>query len=225
MRRRSVLIAIGAFVALAAIFWLPWATKKRPVVASIPVPPAQFTVTPAPLKPGQTACMTQVTLDPLSQVAEIGVNTGKRPGPPLDVVATGTGYRATTHVPGGYTDTPALRFFLTPPKHALLGRICIRNVGHAAISLNGTSEFRTTGRPSLVIDKVVQPFDAQLKLYARKDQSYLSRAGAIVGHAAIFTPAALSKMVLLLLALLALAGIPAGVFGALWLAARADDEA
>jgi hypothetical protein len=225
MRRRTVLTAIIAFVVLAAILWLPWATKKRPVVASTPVPPALFTVTPAPLKPGQKACLLQVTLDPLSQVAEIGVNTGNKPGPPLEVVASGPGYRAATHVAGGYTDTPALRFFLIPPKHALLGRICIRNVGHNAISLNGTNEFRTTGRPSLVIDNVVQPFDAQLKLYARKDQSYLSRAGAILGHAAIFMPAALSKTVLLLLALLALVGIPAGVFGALALAARADDEA
>src|SRR3954452_13957150 len=129
MRRRTVLVAIGAFVALAAILWLPWATKKRPVVASTPVPPALFSVTPAPLKPGQRACMVQVTLDPLSQVAEIGVNAGKKPGPPLDVVASGPGYRATTHVAGGYSDTPALRFVVAPPKHALIGQICIRNVG------------------------------------------------------------------------------------------------
>lgn len=225
MRRRGVLIGIAAFLGLAAILWLPWATRKRPVVASTPVPPALFSITPAPLRPGQTACMMQVTLDPLSQVAEIGVTTNKKPGPPLDVVASGPGYRATTRVPGGYTDSPATYFDLKPPKKALIGQICIRNAGHTPMSLNGTNEFRTMGRPSLVIDKVLQPYDAQLKLYARKHQSYLSRIGAIFGHAAIFTPPFLSNTVLLLLALIAVVGIPAGAFCALALAVRADDDA
>src|SRR4051794_27813173 len=110
MRRRSWLIAIGVFVALGAVLWLPWATEKRAVVASTPVPPALFGVTPAPVKAGQTACMDQVTLDPRSRVAEIGVATGNKPGPPLEVVATGPGYRSTARVPQGYTDTASLRF-------------------------------------------------------------------------------------------------------------------
>ena len=225
MRRRNVLIGAAVFVALAAVLWLPWATEKRVVVASTPDPPALFGVTPAPLKPGQTACMQQVTLDPLSQVAEIGVATGNKPGPPLDVVAKGPGYRATTQIPAGYRDTPSLRFDLQPPRRDLIGEICIRNAGRAAMSLNGTNEFRTNGRPSLAIDNVPQSFDAQLKLYAKERESYLSRLGAIFRHAATFTPAFLSSPVLALIALIALLAIPAGAFAALSIAARGDDDA
>jgi hypothetical protein len=226
MRSRRLWIALGALVAIAAVLWIPWATKQRTVVDSTPVPPALFSVTPAPLGPGQTACMQQVTLDSLSQVAEIGVATGGKPGPPLEVTASGPGgYRATTRIPPGYTDTPGLRFPLTPPKRALFGQICIRNAGRQAMSLNGTNEFRTTGRPTLVIDNVPQPFDAQLKLYGRKPASYLDRIGAIFDHAATFTPGFLPEPVLVLLALLALIGIPAGAFAALAIAARSDDDA
>jgi hypothetical protein len=223
MRRRPALIALAAFVVIAAILWVPWATTKRTVVASTPVPPALFGVTPAPLKPGQNACMSQVTLDPMSQVAEIGVNTSGKPGPPLDVVASGPGYRATARVPAGYTDTPALHFDMTPPRHALVGQICIRNAGHISMSLNGTTEFRTMGRPVLSIDKVQQPLDAQLKLYGRRQESYASQIGRIFDHAATFTPG-IPPGVLMLLCLLALVGIPAGTFAALAIAARDDDD-
>src|SRR4051794_187449 len=152
MPRRALILCLAAFAIAAAILWLPWATAKRTVVASTPVPPALFAVTPAPLPPGSSACMEQVTLDSKSQVAEIGVNTGTGKGPPLEVTTSGPGgYSAKTRVPGGYTSTPALLFKLTPPQHELLGKICFRNAGKRKMSLNGTNEFRTLGRPSLSI--------------------------------------------------------------------------
>ena len=224
MRRRNLLIAIAAFVALAAVLWVPWATKKRGVVASTPVPAALFGVTPAPLKPGQKACMDQVTFDQRSQVAEIGVATGGKPGPPLDVVVSGAGYRSTARVPAGYTDTQSLRFDMKPPPKAVIGQMCIRNAGKIPMSLNATNEFRTSGRPTLTIDGVPQPIDAQLLLYSKKSESYLSQLGAIFKHAATFTPPFLPSPVLALLALLALLCIPAGAFAALAIAARDDDD-
>jgi hypothetical protein len=223
MPRRTTLIALMAFVAVAAILFVPWLTKKRDIVASTPVPQALFGVKPVPLKHGQRACMNQVTLDPLSQIAEIGVMTSKKPGPPLDVVATGPGYRSTARVPAGYTDSPALYFNLTPPPHALIGQICFRNSGRSAMSLDGTDEFRTNGRPTLTIDGAPQSLDAQLKLYGRNHESYLSQAGTIFRRAATFTPGFLPRVVLALLAFLALVAIPAGVFRALAIAARDHD--
>jgi hypothetical protein len=223
MPRRGLTLCLAVFAITAAILWLPWATQKRTVVASTPVPPALFSVTPAPLPPGSSACMDQVTMDSRSQVVETGVNAGSGKGPPLEVTTSGPGYRATTRVPGGYASTPALTFRITPPDHELLGRICFRNAGKRKISLNGTSEFRTLGRPSLSIDGASQPYDVQLKFYGQRPASYLSQAGAILDHATTFTPGIFGRPLLVLLALLALVGIPLGAFGALAIAAREDE--
>jgi hypothetical protein len=227
MRNRTALIGLGVFVVVAAILFVPWATKDRGVIASTPVPPPLFSVTSIPLKPGQTACMNQVTFDPLSQVAEIGVGTGGKPGPPLMATLSGPGYRSVARVPAGYTDKngPALRFDVQPPAHALLGRMCIRNAGTSEMSLNGTNEFRTSGRPALSVDGAAQAVDARLAFYARKPASYAGRVGPIFGHASTFTPGFLSQGVLILLGLLALIGIPAGAFAALAVAARDDEKA
>jgi hypothetical protein len=225
MDRRILAAGLALFVIAGAILWIPWATEKRGVVASTAVAPPLFGITPAPLAPGHTACLKQVTLDPLSQIGEIGVTTGGKPGPPLEITASGPGYRATSRVPAGYTDTAALHFPLTPPRRAVIGQLCIRNAGGRAMSLNATAEFRTMGRPTLFVDDVPQPYDAQLVFLAAKPKSYAERAGSTFRHAAIFTPGFLPRPVLMLLALLALIGIPLGAVAALAIAAKRDDEA
>jgi hypothetical protein len=220
---RRALIAWGcALAVLGAVLWLPWATKERTVVAATPVPPPLFGITPAPLKGGSTACMQQVTFSPETQIGEIGVATGGKPGPPLAITASARDYRSTARVGPGYRDDPSLRFQLAAPGGPVIGRLCIRNEGHRAISLNATNEFRTMGRPQLVVDGQPQPIDPHLAFYSRVEQSYLSRVGEIFTHAAVFTPAFLSKVVLMLLALLALAGIPLLVIAAFARAARDD---
>jgi hypothetical protein len=225
MHRRVLAAGLGLFVIAAAILWIPWATEKRGVVASTAVSPPLFGITPAPLAPGHTACMNQVTLDPLTQIGEIGVTTGGKPGPPLEIAASAPGYRAISRVRAGYTDTAALQFTLTPPRRAVIGQLCIRNAGSRPMSLNATAEFRTMGRPTLLVDDVPQPYDAQLMFLAAKPTSYAERAGSTFRHAAIFTPGFLPPAVLALLALLALIGIPLGAVGALAIAAKRDEEA
>ena len=224
MDRRILVAGLALFVIVGAILWTPWATKQRTVTASTAVAPPLFGVTPAPLGPGQTACMKQVTLDPLSQVGQIGVATGGKPGPALAITASAPGYRATSRIPAGYTDSAAVHFTLTPPRKSVIGQLCIRNTGGHAMSLNATAEFRTMGRASLDINGVPQPYDAQLAFLSAKQQSYAGRIGATFGHAAEFTPGFLPRPVLMLLGLLALIGIPLGAIAALAIAARSDDE-
>jgi hypothetical protein len=222
MRSRVVLGALAAFAVLAAILWIPWATDKRPIIASTPVPPPVFGVTPAAVPAGATACMTNVTFYERTQIAEIGVTTKGR-GPALDITASASGYRSTARVPGGYTSNPALRFTLTPPGKPVLGRLCIRNTGRSAISLNGTEELSTMGRPSLVINGAAQPMDAKLVFYDKRRVSYASRLSEIFRHAALFTPPFLSAAVLILLGLIALVGIPVAMAKALAVAWSEDD--
>jgi hypothetical protein len=222
MAKRVFGIGLAIFVVVGAILWIPWATQKRQVIASTPVPPALFGITPAPLKPGSNACMSLVTFDPDTQVGEIGADPGKKPGPPLAIVATAPGYRATARIPGGYKYSPALQFNLTPPKRSVIGQLCVRNTGKRTVSLNGSTEYRTMGRPILAIDGAVQPMHAHLAFYARTQQSYVSRLGPIFSHASAFTPPFLSQALLILIALLALIGIPVGAYAALAIAARDD---
>jgi hypothetical protein len=225
MARRWTLAALALLAVIAAVLWIPWAVKDRVVIAATPVPPPIFSITPAPLKGGSTACMQQVTFTPQTQIAEIGLTTGGKPGPPLAITATAPGYRATAKIAAGYHDDPAARFQITAPPRDVIGQLCIKNTGRTAISLNGTNEFRTLGRPTLVVDGVQQPEDAKLVFYARVRSSYASRIGEIFGHAATFTPAFFSKAVLILIGLMALAGIPLAIAWALAAAQRADDPA
>src|SRR4051794_31163935 len=220
MAKRPLLIALAVFVVVAAILWIPWATKER-VVSTTPVPPPLFGITPAPLKPGSTACLTNVTFTPETDIGEIGLTT-KGAGPPLDVTASAQGYHATAKIGGGYSSDPAARFTIAAPREPVIGKLCVRNAGKSGVSLNGTNEFRTMGRPTLVIDGAVQPVDAKLVFYDRMRSSYLSRIGTIFSHAAVFTPSFFSKPVLMLLALLALVGIPLAIGAALTIALRED---
>src|SRR4051795_7611837 len=213
MARRRMLGPLAVFAVIAAILWIPWATKERVVIAPTPVAAPLFGITPIPLKGGATACQQNVTFDPQTQIAEIGVMTPGRPGPPLAVTARATGYHVTATVPGGYRDDPALRFTIAAPPGPVIGTLCMKNSGRAPISLDGTGEFRTMGRPSLTIDGVAEPTDAKLVFYAKVRSSYLSRAGQIFGHAANFTPAFFSKAVLIVIALLGLVGIPVAMAG------------
>src|SRR5215212_10406000 len=98
MRRRTLLIWACAFAVIGAVLWLPWMTKERTVVAATPVPPPLFGITPAPLKGGSTACLQDVTFSPETQVAEIGVATGGKAGPPLEITAAAPGYNATARI-------------------------------------------------------------------------------------------------------------------------------
>jgi hypothetical protein len=216
---------LALFALIAAILFVPWATESRTVIASIPVAPPLFGITPAPVGPGKQACMTQVTFDRFSQIGRIGATTGGKPGPAITITASGPGYRATSSIPAGYGDDTGLQFQLTPPQRELIGEICFLNRGPGTLTLNGTNEFRTMGRPSLLIDGVPQLYDVQLSFFARDGASYLSRAGAIFRHAAIFTPDLLPRVVIALIALLALIGIPAGAIAALAIAIRRDEEA
>src|SRR4051794_14623898 len=220
MARRPLLIGLGVLAVIAAILWIPWATKER-VVTTTPVPPPLFGITPAPVKAGGTACLTNVTFTPETEIGEIGLTTNG-PGPPLDITASAKGYRAGTKIAGGYRSDPAARFTIAAPPGPVIGKLCIHNAGRSGVSLNGTNESRTMGRPTLVVDGVAQPLDAKLVFYDRVRSSYVSRLGTIFTHAAVFTPAFFSKAVLMLLALLALVGIPLAIAAALAIALRED---
>src|SRR3954453_12959198 len=224
MANRWTLAALAVFAVIAAVLWILSATEDCSVIAPTPVPGPLFGSTPIPVKGGATACQQNVTFNSQTQIAEIGVTTGGKPGPALAIKADAPGYHVRSAGPGGYHDEPALRFDLAAPPRPVIGTLCMKNTGRAPISLSGTGEFRTMGRPSLVIDGTRVPIDAKLVFYAKRRSSYLSRVGQIFSHAATFTPAFFSQAVLIVLALLALWGIPVAMAAAYTAAVEADRE-
>src|SRR5436190_8473283 len=133
MPRRWVLGGLAALTVIAAILWVPWATKKRVVIAPTPVPAPLFGVTPIPLKGGSTACQEQVTFTPQTQIGEIGLTTGGKPGPRLAITASARGYRAKSSLPAGYKDAPGAFFSIPAPARDVIGRLCFKNTGTAAM--------------------------------------------------------------------------------------------
>src|SRR5437764_11276946 len=95
MARRLTLGGLAIFAIVAALLWIPWDTAERVVIASTPVPPPLFGITPVPVKGASTACQQNVTFDRRTRVGEIGLTTGAKPGPPLKLVARAPGYHAT----------------------------------------------------------------------------------------------------------------------------------
>jgi hypothetical protein len=224
MRSRVVIGALAAFAVLAAILWIPWATEKRAIVASTPVPPPVFGITPVPVKAGSTACLQNVTFYSRTRIGELSVTNTRGGGSPLAITATAPGYRSTARVPGGYDPDGAIRFGLARPSKSVLGQLCIRNAGRRTVNLVATNELRTLGRPTLVVDGAAQPVDAKLVFFDDVRQSYAGRIGEILGHAANFLPSFLPRGVLFLLGLLALVGIPIAMTAALVSSARADEQ-
>jgi hypothetical protein len=226
MAKRAALAGLVAFALVAAVLWIPWLVEKRGVIDSTPVPRPIFGVTPVALAPASEACLNQVTLGPGSQVGELGVETGGRPGPELVVTASSEvgSYRHRVTIPAGYDDDPSLRFQLVPPRETLIGKVCIRNAGRRPVTLAGTNEFRTMGRPVLSVDgQMREDVDVRLAFLQRAPHSYGDRVGSIFRHAAAFTPGFLPRALLFALALLALVAIPLGAMAALAAAGR-DDE-
>lgn len=224
MDKRVVAVGLALFGVTGAMLWIPWATKNRTVIASTPVPAALFGITPVKLGPGREACLLQVTFTPQSQVGEIGVSTAGRAGPPLRISASAPDYRTRARIPGGYRTTPALRFALGAPMHPALGKLCIRNAGRDPVSLNSTIESRSMGRPVLELDGVKQEPDPHLAFYARRRASFAARIGPIFRHAAIFTPVVPASWPLLVLAVIALVGIPLGALCAFAIAVGRDKD-
>jgi hypothetical protein len=212
------------FALAAAILWIPWFTEDRGVLASTPVPPPLYGLLPVKLAPGQTACLSQVTFSPRGQVAELSLVPGAMPGPPLAVTASAPGYHATAQIPAGYKDDYAYRFPIAPPAHSVIGQFCVRNAGSHPMSVNTTNEFRSMGRPSMTIDGALQTSQMHLSFYERKPSSYADRITDIFSHASVFTPPFLPAGVLIAIAVLALAGIPAGVLYAFASALGKEDE-
>ena len=186
--------------------------------------PSDYTgvTVPLPLPGRGTACADEILFDTNAGIARFGATASAgTKAPPLEVIARGYEdgpyggpYRAVARVPGGWEATRQLDVRLLPPRSAVLGTLCVRNLGNQPVDLVGSHDGRAFNRPSVTVNGEPTPTELQLRLLEPGWRSLLSRPGEVMEHAATLRPFGAWWWWLLGLAVVTLA--PLGV----WLAMR-----
>lgn len=229
--RRYALMATGLaalLILLAGLLWFrPYITEQRRTVASVPAPPALFALTQYAVTPGSQACMSPITLEPGTGYVAFGLRPSRpgRPGPPVEVVLSAPGYRATAHVPGGYPGG-AVALPVASPSRTVEGTVCFVNRGRSTVLLDGSNEPRTVAaRTGMVIGGRSTPGDVALTFLAAKRSSPLDELGRVFGHASNLTDRLVPVWLIWVIALLCAIGVPLGVLAALYLSLRPGEAA
>jgi hypothetical protein len=226
MRRWLAPATTAAVILVGVLVWFaPFVARSRQPISSTGASPPFSSVTPVALHPSSVLCMTNVTIDSNARIAQFTTIPGTRPAPPIGVSADGPGgyHSPEVIVPGGYSNPGPQTAPLQPPKHPVIGEVCVRNAGRATISFVGTTEMRTSGREQAVVDgKRITP-DVQLTLLARGDRTLLQDVPSAMSHMAAFKGSFVSAGLLWILLLLVVLGVPVLVVTAV--AAATDDSA
>jgi hypothetical protein len=211
-QRTLALLAAGLALAAATVAWfVPFLTREREAISSVPAPSPVAAVEGIELRPGDRACVDQVTFDDDSQVVELTALTRRRSGPPLAVTAAAGDYRAQATVAGGYAQPALLRPELDPPRGSSVGTLCVRNTGAAPVSFLATSDARTSSlRSTTRVDGEAVPQDLTVRLLAADGGSVIDRAGELVDRAAAFKPRLLGAAFVWTVLLLVAGGVAAG---------------
>ncbi len=216
-RATLALSAAGLALLVAAVVWfVPYLTRERETVSSVPAPAPVAAVEDVAVEPGERACIDEVTFDTDSEVVELTAIAGRRPAPPLEVTAAAGGYRANADLAGGYSRPALLRVQLQPPERSTIGTLCIRNAGSPPVALLATSDGRTSSERSTTrVGGDPAPEDVSVRLLGAEGGSVVDRAGELVDRTAAFKPPALGAVVIWVVLLLVAGGVAAGALYAL----------
>src|SRR4051812_5154275 len=229
MPRRSpaTLALLAGCLVLAAgavIKVIPWLTDSRDLVSSVPGLPPLATVTPVTLDHGRRACATNVTIDTDAGRVVVTGSARHHPAPPLRVTASAPGYRSVGTAPGGQPGIVSYSAPIQPPRHAVVGSVCVENDHATKIALTGTDEGRTNVTQTLVVDGRPVQRDLTMTILRARPTSYLSSFGTLLDRAATFKLGFLQGWMLWPVALIVFFGVPAVPLWALYRAFRADEN-
>jgi hypothetical protein len=219
MARRVAIPALIVLAAAVVLGVLPYLTAKREVTALTPaVPPLPpGSLVPAGINPGSRLCIRDLPFSPDGQVARVMTATGGKPGPAFVMRAQGPGYDASTTVPAGWKEG-ALEIPIRPPAQPLRGSLCFVNTSRSQFAVMASGVGQKLARPTPYLDAQPLQQDVPLVFDKAKPASMLNRAGALVDHAAVFSP--LPAWLIWILIACALLVVPAAAIGALAVAAR-----
>jgi hypothetical protein len=229
MRRAIVLALALAGTALVTLVVL-WAVQDHDYPSSAAQPPPLFFTKVITVRPGSTACSSDVTVESHSEQARFKVGTASQPGPALRVTLRWLGHRQTHAVPSGYVDNSVLGVGLEPPPGPRLATLCVRNVGRIPAFLYAADSARPPGREVFAGDAsrsitrvdgrpVSSTFD--LAFYESSPHSILDRLSTTMTRVAVLRP--IGAWFAWLLLVLFGVGVPVGVGWALLRSAAGRD--
>jgi hypothetical protein len=230
----------AALILLGALIWfLPYLTHKREVIASVTAPSTvalaekqhpvgtSLLLTEFRVAPRQQACMGSVAVTPNSRSAVFSLRpagSGAQGGPPLEIVLSAPGYHATSLLAAGYLEG-SVAVPLVPPDHALIASMCFVNRGRSAALLDGTREPRALSRSTTSIAGQRVGGDIAVAFLDSPRRSLLGRLGEVFGHVSVLTDRLVPVWLVWLLAVLVAFGVPLAVLVALHTALREDEAA
>lgn len=194
-------------------------------VVAVVTPPGLASAESIPLAPGDRACTDRVPYTRDVGQAELRLDPGNAAtGPPLVITALAPGYRSTARIDGTYTAAGTATVDLQAPRRSVLGRLCVRNAGPAAVALSGTSAPRTATISQTTVDGRPNPVDMQLRLLEGRSHPLHARLGGIFDRMATLKGSLVAPWMLWVLGVGAFCAVPAVMMLAVG-SALAEDEA
>lgn len=219
-------VAAAVMLAGALIWFVPYVTRKQTFPAGVPDPAALFQLTEFPVKPHGEACLSDVTIDANSRLAEVllrPVDPARHLGPPVELVLRGQGYRGVMQIPGGYPGGSATLPIQPLPKRTVIGTACFVNRGSTTVLLDGTDETRTLSRSTTVVEGRPMPGDIALTFVDNRPRRLITSLGEVFGHASNLTDRLVPVWLIWVIAILLACGVPSAVLVAFHRALREDE--
>jgi hypothetical protein len=223
-RRIAAVLAAVVAVCVAILFASYLLHKERPV-AGTPSPRALFNATLFTIPAHGSACQSSATLPPDGRILQLqlGEGTGSPHGsPPIDALLSAPGYRELAHLAGeqpeGETQLP-----IHPPRHYVIGSVCLINRGFTPAALAGSTEPRSISRSKLTINGRPTAGDIAITFLNSHKRTRLSRLGEVFGHASNLTDHLIPVWFVWILTVIALLAVPVATAAMFGRAIREDE--
>ena len=224
--RAAAALAAAVIVAGALLLLGFYLLHKEKPIAGTPAPRALFHATTFTLHPHQSACMSSITLPPNGRTLQLllGESSSGSGSPPIDVALSAPGYRSTAEVQGGQSEGQA-QVAVHPPRHFVIGTVCLTNRGTSPALLVGSTELRSRTRSKLTIGGRPVAGDVALTFVDNKSRTRLSRVGEAFEHASNLTDRLIPAWLVWTIAVLVALSVPIGAIVFFQRALREDEVA
>jgi hypothetical protein len=221
---RLAALAGGAVIAIAAIgVGLGFLARERDYPATIPQPSPLLRTALVAVAPGARACWGPVVVDTHGARALIKVGTNGKPDAPLTLTLTAPGWSVRRTIAPTYANNAVIAVDVPSPAHDVAATACVANTGRDPVVLYAADDRTKAPYDTRVGRREVRAVP-QLAFFERNRHSIAARLPLTFERMRAFRWGVLGPWLFWPLALLFVAGVPAGVLWA-YTRAVAEDEA